>query len=163
MDENLPIANYDCEKTLGNNNQLLSNYSNFKSSPKEEDSLKSNSKQRIKLEIADKSRTKNCNGEKSVYQCTICSREFKAKNLFEGHMIAHSEIRPFECELCGKYFKRSILWYLFECRSSSITSIKIFTKDMVRSVRERIKNIRPCIRVNITTWRSIKHVICVSQ
>ncbi|KAL0124431.1 hypothetical protein PUN28_006339 [Cardiocondyla obscurior] len=43
----------------------------------------------------------------TFYKCGICTKLFRSKNLFEGHLVAHSDARPYQCDVCGKSFKRT--------------------------------------------------------
>ncbi|XP_050507755.1 zinc finger protein 345-like isoform X3 [Diabrotica virgifera virgifera] len=43
-------------------------------------------------------------GQKS-YKCHVCSKEFTQNDHFRCHQLEHS-VKPFECELCGKKFKK---------------------------------------------------------
>ncbi|XP_050465536.1 zinc finger protein 3-like isoform X11 [Cataglyphis hispanica] len=43
----------------------------------------------------------------TFYECNICTKLFRSKNLFEGHLVAHSDARPYQCDVCGKSFKRT--------------------------------------------------------
>uniref|UniRef100_A0A6P7H9P1 Zinc finger protein 271-like n=1 Tax=Diabrotica virgifera virgifera TaxID=50390 RepID=A0A6P7H9P1_DIAVI len=43
-------------------------------------------------------------GQKS-YKCHVCSKEFTQIDHFRCHQLEHS-VKPFECELCGKKFKK---------------------------------------------------------
>ncbi|KAH0566638.1 hypothetical protein KQX54_002764 [Cotesia glomerata] len=45
--------------------------------------------------------------EENFYVCKICNKQFKLKNLFEGHLVAHSDLRPYQCDICNKSFKRT--------------------------------------------------------
>ncbi|XP_015589819.2 zinc finger protein 587 isoform X11 [Cephus cinctus] len=45
--------------------------------------------------------------ENRLYQCQICAKRFRSKNLFEGHLVAHSDARPYQCDVCNKSFKRT--------------------------------------------------------
>ncbi|XP_043274004.1 zinc finger and SCAN domain-containing protein 12-like isoform X18 [Venturia canescens] len=44
---------------------------------------------------------------KDFYKCGVCSKLFRSKNLYEGHLVAHSDARPHECDICHKTFKRT--------------------------------------------------------
>ncbi|XP_025160440.1 zinc finger protein 250-like isoform X12 [Harpegnathos saltator] len=44
---------------------------------------------------------------KQLYKCNVCMKLFRSKNLFEGHLVAHSDARPYQCDVCNKSFKRT--------------------------------------------------------
>ncbi|XP_015431761.1 PREDICTED: zinc finger protein 2-like isoform X4 [Dufourea novaeangliae] len=43
----------------------------------------------------------------TYYQCGMCAKLFRTKNLYEGHLVSHSDARPYQCDICGKSFKRT--------------------------------------------------------
>ncbi|XP_068992681.1 zinc finger protein 3 homolog isoform X10 [Neodiprion pinetum] len=59
-----------------------------------------------KYELSTECSNDICHLTKS-YQCEICKKTFRSKNLFEGHLVAHSDARPYKCDICCKSFKRT--------------------------------------------------------
>ncbi|XP_031364698.1 zinc finger protein 3 homolog isoform X4 [Apis dorsata] len=57
-------------------------------------------------EDATSTRQRNPSAQ-TFYQCEICRKLFRTKNLYEGHLVSHSDARPYQCDICGKSFKRS--------------------------------------------------------
>ncbi|XP_076226946.1 uncharacterized protein LOC116432788 isoform X15 [Nomia melanderi] len=53
------------------------------------------------------SSTNHQSPSQTYYQCETCGKLFRAKNLYEDHLVSHSDARPFQCDICGKYFKRT--------------------------------------------------------
>ncbi|XP_048515118.1 zinc finger protein 3 homolog isoform X6 [Athalia rosae] len=56
---------------------------------------------------SEKSITKPVVQSTKYYRCDICEKKFRSKNLFEGHLVAHSDARPYRCDVCSKSFKRT--------------------------------------------------------
>jgi len=42
---------------------------------------------------------------KKKFQCSLCTKGFQNKVIFEGHMNMHRNLKPFICEICGKGFQ----------------------------------------------------------
>ncbi|XP_061929913.1 zinc finger protein 3 homolog isoform X9 [Apis cerana] len=60
----------------------------------------------LKEDYATATRQRNPSAQ-TFYQCQICRKLFRTKNLYEGHLVSHSDARPYQCDICGKSFKRS--------------------------------------------------------
>lgn len=43
------------------------------------------------------------------HKCEICYKEFITEKSLKNHMLRHSDVKPFECLLCNKKFRQSIV------------------------------------------------------
>ena len=43
--------------------------------------------------------------EENAYPCTQCPKKFSSKKHLDGHLVIHSNKRPFVCQICGSSFK----------------------------------------------------------
>lgn len=62
---------------------------------------------RCKCELCTKGRRKNPNSGKKHYTCKECGKKFTQISSLKRHAVsAHSEVRPYQCNICEKSFAR---------------------------------------------------------
>ncbi|XP_050994351.1 zinc finger protein 236 [Labeo rohita] len=49
--------------------------------------------------------SKNANGNKRVYECPVCSKQFGAPSKLKRHCLIHTNQRPFQCSICCRAFR----------------------------------------------------------
>ncbi len=49
--------------------------------------------------------SKNCNGNKRVYDCPVCHKRFGAPSKLKRHRLIHTNQRPFQCSICCRAFR----------------------------------------------------------
>lgn len=45
-----------------------------------------------------------------LYQCSVCSKNFRSPSKLERHYLIHAGQKPFECSVCAKTFRQASHW-----------------------------------------------------
>lgn len=43
--------------------------------------------------------------EERQFECTVCHKTFKRRSHLKEHMITHSGVRAYKCDICDKYIQ----------------------------------------------------------
>ena len=50
-----------------------------------------------------------------IHECDVCNRKFKSKSHLKEHYMTHTGIFPFNCQFCGKGFRRESAFQRHQC------------------------------------------------
>uniref|UniRef100_A0A3P9MAJ0 C2H2-type domain-containing protein n=1 Tax=Oryzias latipes TaxID=8090 RepID=A0A3P9MAJ0_ORYLA len=57
-------------------------------------------------EVQPAARRRRSTAESDAFPCPVCGKVFRFRSLLASHALIHSDVRPFDCDLCSRSFRR---------------------------------------------------------